>query len=176
MAVSYKTEAIILKRLNYSEADKIITIFTKHYGKIKCLAKGIRRLTSRKRGNLELFNLTRLFLIKGRNLDLVTEVQVINNFLDFRKNLKKVAAAYQLIELVDRITRENQANKQIFDLLKFSLTSLNNGEGENQIVMKAFKINLLKYTGFGLPLTLEEKFLDYHLENIIERKVKYFYV
>lgn len=175
MVKNYKTEGIILKRFNYSEADRIITIFTKHYGKIKCLAKGIRRLTSRKRGNLELFNLTKLFLIKGKNLDLLAEAQTIDYFSNFRQDLRKVAAAYQLSGLIDAITRENQNSRDIFELLKFSLEKLNKIEGDISSLILNFKINLLKYTGFGLPTITEEKFLNYHLENIIQRKVKYFY-
>ncbi|MCJ7793073.1 MAG: DNA repair protein RecO, partial [Candidatus Marinimicrobia bacterium] len=89
-----KTEGIILKRSNYGEADRILTIYTKHYGKIKAMAKGVRRITSRKGGNVELFNQATLFLYKGRNLDLLTEVQVTKTFKEWRRNLKKVATAY----------------------------------------------------------------------------------
>lgn len=175
MGRTYKTEGIVLKRINYSEADKIITIFTKHYGKIKCLAKGIRKLTSRRGGNLELFNLVVLFLVKGKNLDLVTEAQVVDSFAGFRQDLKRVAIAYQLNELVDRFTRENQANWHVFELLKDSFKKLTQPKIDLKKVVVDFKIKLLKYTGFGLPTEITEESLNSHIEKIIEKRVKSFY-
>ena len=80
---SFKTEGIILKRMNYGEADRILTIYTLHHGKIRAMAKGVRKLQSRKAGSLELFNHSVLFLIKGKNLDLVTEAQTIDLFKSF---------------------------------------------------------------------------------------------
>jgi len=65
MSRSYKAEGIILKRINFSEADKILTIFTKRHGKVRAIAKGVRRLTSRKAGSVELFNQAGLFLLEG---------------------------------------------------------------------------------------------------------------
>ena len=61
MRRTYKTEGIILKRINFGEADRILTSYTKHFGKISLLAKGVRKITSRKGGNIELFNQTVLF-------------------------------------------------------------------------------------------------------------------
>lgn len=89
MSRTYKTEGIILKRINLGEADKIITLYSRHYGKIRCIAKGIRNITSRKGGNLELFNRVAIFLAKGKNLDIITEVQLLDSFSGFRQDLKK---------------------------------------------------------------------------------------
>ena len=104
---SYKTEGVILKRTNLNEADKLLTLFTKHLGKTSLLAKGIRKTKSKKGGNLELFNQVRICVSKGRNLDIITEAEVINPFKDWRRNLKKIAIAYQLCELVDKLTVES---------------------------------------------------------------------
>ena len=111
---SFKTEGIILKRMNYGEADRILTIYTLHHGKIRAMAKGVRKLQSRKAGSLELFNHATLFLIKGKNLDLITEAQVINLFKSWRKNLIKVGIAYYLCELVDKLTPDNQPHEAVF--------------------------------------------------------------
>jgi len=64
---SYKAEGIVIKRKNFGEADRILTVFTKKYGKIKVLAKGVRRITSRRGPNVELFNQVELVLHQGRN-------------------------------------------------------------------------------------------------------------
>ncbi|MFC1711454.1 DNA repair protein RecO [Patescibacteria group bacterium] len=175
MARTYKTEGIVIKRLNFGEADKLLTIYSKHYGKIKCVAKGIRKLTSRKGGNLELFNQVAIFLAKGKNLDIITEVQIIDSYSTFRKNLKKVAIAYQLCELIDRITREEHANEKLFELLKNTMKNLTITNVDLNNLLLNFKTNMLNYTGFGVPETISHQSLDKHIEKIIEKKVKFFY-
>jgi len=175
MAKTYKTEGFVLKRTNFAEADKLITIFSKHYGKIRGIAKGIRKPASRKGGNLDLFNYSVVFLVKGKNLDIITQAQVINPFPQFKKNLKKVAVAYQLIELVDRITRENQTNRQTFLLLKESLFLLEKEKIDLAGLVFDFKKKLLEINGFGLPAVVNLQSVESHLEKIIEKKVKSFY-
>ena len=122
---TYKTEGIIIKRINFGEADRILTIFTKHYGKIKAIAKGIRKIKSRRAPHLELFNQTVLFLYKGKNLDIITEAQLVDSFSTLRKNLRKVAFAFGVCELVDQLTREGQKQLKAYELLKACLNDLN---------------------------------------------------
>jgi len=114
---SYRVEGIIIKRTNFGEADRIITVFTKRYGKIVILAKGIRRVTSRRAGSVELFNQATMFLRKGRNFDLLTEATTINSFPKFRTHLSLVSAAYYACELVDRLTAEEQEHDGVYELL-----------------------------------------------------------
>ncbi|KKR32290.1 MAG: repair protein RecO protein, partial [Candidatus Gottesmanbacteria bacterium GW2011_GWC2_39_8] len=84
---TYKTEGIILRRINFGEADRLITIFSKHYGKQKVLGKGVRKIKSRRAPHLELFNRSVIFLHRGKNFDIITEAQTINSFSDLRKDL-----------------------------------------------------------------------------------------
>ena len=77
MIRSYKATAIILKRTNFSEADRLITIFTKKHGKLTLIAKGIRKLTSRKKGHLELFTLAQLQIAKTKSIDIITEAATV---------------------------------------------------------------------------------------------------
>jgi DNA repair protein RecO (recombination protein O) len=168
---TYRTEGIVIKRINFGEADKILTLFTKHYGKIHSLAKGIRKLTSRKSASLELFNLVVVFLVKGKNLDLITEVQTIDYFSSWRKNLRKVSLAYQFCELTERLTAENQANILVFNLLRDSLIKLKEVKLDKQKLLLDFKKQLLKATGFGLPTPLTNKQLDLYIEQIIEKRI-----
>lgn len=114
---AYKTEGVIIKRINYGEADKILTIFTKHYGKITVIAKGIRKMTSRKKGSLELFNQSVLYLARGKNFDIVTEVETINNFLSHKINFEKLGRIYYFCEVVDRLTAERVEEANIYQIL-----------------------------------------------------------
>ncbi|MCJ7829483.1 DNA repair protein RecO [Patescibacteria group bacterium] len=168
---SYKTEGIILKRINYGEADKILTIYTKHHGKIKALAKGIRKLTSRKAGSLELFNHAVVFLVKGKNFDLVTEAQAVDLFKSWRQNLIRVGVAYYFCELVDKLTPEEQENMAVFELLSDSLGKID--KTGLKVLVRDFEEKLLTDLGFGVPAVLQKQSgsLKAYIESIIEKRI-----
>lgn len=172
MGRTYKTEGIILKRINYGEADRILTIYTKHYGKIRVLAKGVRRITSRRGGNVELFNHVALFLHQGKNLDLLNEAQVIDAFKVWRRDLKKVAVAYYFVELVDKLTPEGQANQAVFQLLKNYLGKI--GTAILPRLTRSFEEALLEELGFGIPEKLRKNSgsLRDYIESIVEKKIR----
>lgn len=167
---TYRTEGVIVKGFNFGEADRILTIFTKHYGKIKARAPGVRRLTSRKAGNLELFNQVRIFLAKGKTFDVLTEVEVINSFENVRRDLKKVSVFYYFSELVERLTAEGQEHQQVYDLLVESFEKVLQGQSLRKSVI-GFQKNILEILGFGVPESEDFKVLQDFIENIIERKL-----
>lgn len=171
MKRTFKTEGIVIKRANYGEADRILTFYTKHYGKLRAMAKGVRRLTSRKGGNVELFNDVIIFLVKGKNLDIVTEVQVIDVFKTWRKNLIKVGVAYYFCELVDKLTPEEQPNQQVFRLLKDALGQISKRELRHLVL--GFERELLDELGFGVPQELREakESLKPYIESITEKEI-----
>ena len=168
---TFKTEGIILKRSNYGEADKILTIYTKYHGKIRAIAKGVRKITSRKAGSLELFNHTVLFLVKGKNLDIITETQCINLFKPWRRNLNKVGLAYYFCELVDKLTPDNQPGQIVFDLLKEYLGMMNSLD--NFSLVRGFEEKLLHELGFGVPEVFAKTSgsLKIYIESIIEKRL-----
>lgn len=145
MAV-YKTLGIILKRHDFGEADRILTIFTKRLGKINVIAKGVRKITSRKGGNVELFNLCSLFLAEGRNLDILSEVEVVEPFRNIREDLETVGKAYQVAEVVDQLTAERVESTKVFDLITEILKHLSKKRG-TQLLM-GFEVKLLNELGF----------------------------
>ena len=102
MSRNYKTEAIILSRKNYSEADRILTLYSKNFGKIYTIAKGIRRPSSRKRGSLEIFSHITFSASRGKSLDIMTEVETVDNFDEVRSDLKKVSVAYFFVETIKK--------------------------------------------------------------------------
>ena len=151
---SYKVDGIILKRTNVGETDRILTIYTEKHGKIRAIAKGVRRITSRKGGSLELFNLVSLFISSGKNLDIITETSVVNSFSGWRKDLRSVGVAYYLCELIDKLTPDGQNNRQVFELLKESLDSID--KGNFSAFVRNFEENLLEELGFGVPAVLKQ--------------------
>jgi len=165
---TYKTEGVVLKKRNFGEADRILTLFSKHFGKIQILAKGIRKTTSRKSGSLELFNQVRIFVARGKNLDIVTEAEVVNSFSSWRKDLKKIALAYYYSELVDKLTVEESPNEEVFDLLTNSFINLSQEFQDRKI----FARSLLEETGFWPKgKEIDRIDLDNFIERITEKKI-----
>jgi DNA repair protein RecO len=142
-----KSEGVILSRKNFGEADRIVTIFTRDYGKITVLAKGVRRPRSKKAGHLELGNWCRIFVAKGKNLDLLTEIELKTAFgiNEFSEN--KANKIYHFLEIVKNITPDGQRNQSTFVLLVHFLKQITKGEDFN-LVSTTFKIKLLNSLGF----------------------------
>ena len=163
------SEAVVLSSRPFSEADKLITVFSKDFGKLTLLARGVKRTKSRKRGALEVFNQIKFFAHKSKGLPVMTEVEVINNFTKVREVLKRVAVAYFLVEVVAQATREEEPNQDVYYLLVVSLDKLSN-EKKLKELRSEFSIKLAERLGF-IP---EGQFVpnsDELIENIIERKL-----
>jgi DNA repair protein RecO (recombination protein O) len=120
----YKTEAIVLKRSDLGEADRLLALFTPHLGRIRAVAKGARKTTSRLGGHVELFTHVQLMIARGRNLDYVTQAQTLNPFISIRDDLVLMGHACYLAELVDQIAGEHITNEALYALLLTSLQSL----------------------------------------------------
>src|SRR3990167_384957 len=143
----FKTEGIILLQKNLGEADKLLTIYTKDRGKLTCIAKGVRRPTSKKSGHIELGNWCKIFVAKGKNIDLLTEVELIKAFGAENFTSDKANKIYHLLEIINLLTATNQKNPQVFYLLVSFLNSISCGYNFN-LVSSLFKIHLLKSLGF----------------------------
>lgn len=116
---------VIIKRHNLGEADKIITIYSLEKGKVTLKANSIRKITSKRAGSLELFNLVKVGCAKGRgSLDVITEVQIINSYASWKKHLGRVNIAYQLCEIIDKLTPDNEPHPEIFRILSDSLSQI----------------------------------------------------
>ena len=170
---TYSTEAVILSRRNYGEADRLLTVYSKQYGKIRVIAKGIRRLTSRKKGSLELFNYTRMFLAKGKGLDIVTESEVKEDFSAWRKDLTRVGVAYHLAEVVEKLTVEGQEQEEVFRLLVLALQKLDKMK-DDQLpeFIRRFKLRVLEDLGFLEKDMNIPKDLDDFIEDLINGSLK----
>ncbi len=171
MEKNYKLEGIILKRKNYAEADRLLTIFTKQKGKICCLAKGVRKINSKRAPFLELFNQIRLYLVKGWNFDLISEVELIQNFPHIQRKLTKISQVYWLVELIEKLSAEGQKNLIIYNLLLTYLEKINKENYLPTELMLEFQKKLLLTLGFGLPKIVNQKNLDKFIEHILNKKI-----
>lgn len=144
--MQYKTTGIIIKRTNLGEADRILTIYTKNRGKIKVLAKGVRKTLSKMAGHLEPFCLSDLVLAEGRNLDTITGVETKKCFFSLRNNLKATRMAQYLAEITDKMTHENEKQPSIFHLFEETLDEINGSQVD--ILVPFFELNFLAQMGY----------------------------
>lgn len=175
MIRSFKTEGIIIKRRNFGELDRILTVFTKTNGKIQVRAPGVKKITSRRSSQIELLNFSILTLYKSpRSLfPILTEAESLEEFLPIKNNLPKVGFAYYTCELVDRFCPENQENKKTFFLFKDTLYRLASGHKqvhEDHSIIKNFEDELLASLGF-LPKLYRIRDNQAFIEDILEGKL-----
>ena len=143
----YRTEAVVLRRQDLGEADRLLTLFTPAYGKIRALAKGIRRPGSRKAGHLEPFIRVDALIARGRELDIVTQAEALSNYAHLSDDLVRLGQAAYLAELMDRFTVEGEGNPPLYRLLVHMLSSLDAGDDPGGVV-RYFQIRLLDNVGF----------------------------
>lgn len=144
----YSTEAIPLRRMDYGEADRIITVITPFRGKVRLLAKGVRRPTSRMAGQVELFNHSHLQLARGRDLDILSQAATIQSFRGIRENVVKAAHAFHLVELTDGFLEDGDPHPEVFNLLLWVLARLGEDEHTPAFIARFFELHLLSATGF----------------------------
>jgi DNA repair protein RecO (recombination protein O) len=166
---TYSDEGIILARRNYGEADRIIPIYSKSYGKITFIAKGIRRPESKKRGHLEIFTCVRFSAAKGKSMDILTEVETLNSFELVRNDLKKVSLAYYFMEVIGKITHDGEPHSEIYYLLVKYLNRL-----ETEPKLKSLRMNFISELLVNLGFWPRGKIItdpDKLLEEVLERKL-----
>ncbi|MFN2145463.1 MAG: DNA repair protein RecO [Anaerolineales bacterium] len=145
---SFRVDSIILKHQDYGEADRLVTIFTRQKGKLKTIAKGVRKVRSQKGGHLEPFTHASLLLATGRTWYIVSQAEAKDIYPHLTKDLEVLGYASYLVELVDRFTFEEEENPPIFNLLRNSLSRLDAGEYPAPLVVRYFEIRLLDLLGF----------------------------
>lgn len=166
---SFTDEGVVLKKQDFSEADRLLTILTRDHGKIKVLAKGVRRPTSRKGGNLDLLNHVQIFVARGKNLDLVTQAQAVNTFSSIKNDVKDISKAYYLCEITDRLCAEEVPSIFIFNLLVQTLDGLLNRSTKK---IWDFEYKLLEHLGFiSEDQKAVKRGLRGYVEEIIERQL-----
>ncbi|HEX7456011.1 MAG TPA: DNA repair protein RecO [Candidatus Nanoarchaeia archaeon] len=150
MARTYSAEGIIIKRINFGEADRLITFLSRYKGKFTAIAKGVRKVASRRGPNLELLNHVKVYFAVGKNLDVVTEVQTLTTFRKIKDDLFKIGFSFHLTEMVDEFLAEGQGGRQIFNLLLKTLNLLQEEENPEKVkvILHAFDLKFLENVGY----------------------------
>ena len=146
----YKTEGIVLRSMDLGEADRVLTVLTPRLGKLRVIAKGIRRPRSRLGGGLEPFSDVHLVLAVGRTFDVVTQASLEDPHLGLRDDLHSTAAAWYVVELADRFCEGSAESHQAFELLAQALAALDAAPEavSREVVARWFELHLLEAMGF----------------------------
>lgn len=143
----YRVRGIVLRRRDLGEADRIVTIFTAEQGKLRIVAKGSRRPSSKMAGHLEPFCATRLLVARTRGLDIISQAETIEHFSSLRLREAAIATASYLAELIDALLPEDQAHEPVYELTYAALRLLNEGR-DPRLVTHVFEMGLLRQLGY----------------------------
>ena len=175
---AFRTQAIILKRRDFGEADRILTIFTPDRGKLDVIAKGARKPTSTKTGHVELFTRTDMLIHKGRDLDIVAQAEMNRPYMGVREDLVRGAYASYAAELLDRFTGEaDEGYEELFALLDETIERLC-VDNDPRLAVRYCEMQLLDLVGFRPELTecvvsrediqAEDQFFSYPMGGVVK--------
>jgi len=164
-------DAIVIERKNLGEADRMMTIFTLKYGKLRVIAKGVRKISSRRGPHIEIFNRIMATIHDKKTL---TEVATAENFPLLRSSLKRIGAAYYLCELIDGLLPIEQPHEDVFTLLLSAFASLSKVKLARIDELRArFAAALLTRLGYmAAGKKYKENDIDAYVESILERRLK----
>ena len=166
---SFTSEGFVLGRRNFGEADRIIDVYSKDRGKISLIAKGVRRLGSRKRGHIEIFSKINFQVVNGKGMGILTEVETVDDFKSIRKSMKKISLAYYFMEVIGKITHEGEENLELYSILSGSMERLKKTKRLREL-RSSFVVELLKSLGYW-PKDKNLAYPDEKLEEVLERQI-----
>lgn len=147
-----RTEVVVVRHTDWGEADRLLVLFSREAGKLRAVAKGVRKLHSRKAGHLEPFTRVSLLLAKGRDFWIVTQAETISTYLPMREDLVRTAYAAYVLELLDRFTYEEGPNRALYQLLVDTLERVATQE-DPFLSIRYYEMRLLDLLGFRPELT-----------------------
>ena len=174
---SIRVDAVVLRHNDYGEADRTLTLYTRQLGKARAIAKGARKMASRKAGHIEPFTHVKLQLARGRDVLIVTQAETVDAYLPLRDDLILTSHASYMLELLDRFTYVDETeNSSIFRLLTESLSRLASNH-DVWLVIRYYEMRLLDYLGFrpqlfectncGREITAEDQFFSFSAGGVI---------
>lgn len=147
-----RAEVVVLRHSDWGEADRLLVLFSREAGKLRAVAKGARKIRSRKAGHLEPFTRVKLMLARGRDFWIVTQAETVDAYLPLREDLVRTAYAAYVLELLDRFTYEEGENRPLFQLLVDTLGRVSSLPDPFAAV-RYYEIRLLDLMGFRPELT-----------------------
>lgn len=145
---TYQADAVVLRRLDYGEADRILTLLTREHGKLSAIAKGSRRAKARSANGLDLFARSTMMLARGHNLDVVAQAQRSGDVRHISGDLQRTAYACLVAEVADKVLEERHPVDDVFQLVVATLESLNRPERSARAESAWFLMRILDLLGY----------------------------
>ena len=147
----FETKAVVIRHIPLGEADRLVTFFSEKFGKVRAIARGVRRYKSKMSGHLDTLNLVTISVGKGKGIDVITEVDTLNDHSKIKSDLKNISLATYLSELVESVSMEESPNENLFDMFVSTLSKIPDLDTYAG-VLRYFEIKLLEYSGFAPEL------------------------
>jgi len=171
---SFSVTGIVLKRTSTGEADRVITLFTREYGKLVCIAKGVRKTSSSRTSSLEPGCETKLYLVKTASLPIVTQTQLLENFSGAKNSLLSMRKLFQVLEMIDSLVVEGEAHEEIYDLITRMLECLHaQDDHANGYIRLSFQ-RILQLLGFSLENNEQQRSISEQIEALTQRNLRSF--
>ncbi len=155
--MDYKYTGIILGKKDVGETDRIYTIYTLESGKIRVLAKSVRKANAKLAGFLENFNLAEIFIAKSQGMGKITGSLVINNFSEIRNNLEIVRDVFDSVNILNKLIKDENGDRKIFEIFREYLETMDeiakeDNQGKNEIISLGFAFRLFEELGYKIEV------------------------
>lgn len=172
MSVGVSDTGIIIHQVRFGEADKFVRFLTLDHGVIEVIAKGVRKLTSRKSSHLDNLNLVKFQTSRGDPPQYLSQVETLDYFGNIKSNLKKVRTCFYLCEVLNQYLMENQPDPELFLSFKNFLIALGKSDDDYRNLATQFQLYLIDHLGFQAPGDISPESLIKFFENLIEKEIQ----
>ena len=143
---TYRCEAVVLGYTPLGEADILVTLFTRDRGKVRAVGKGARRANSKLVGHLAPLTVANMSMIQGRNMDIVSQAEVVTSFSTLKEDLTGIAKGFYVAEMMDGFGAEASPNPALFQLMIDTLRVIE-ADPESEMPLRYFEYHLLEVSG-----------------------------
>lgn len=173
MNKTFSDVGIVIKITDFGEADRFVDLVSKDHGLVNLIAKGVRRITSRRASHLDLLNLVKFQAARGRSPQILTQAELIEPHLDLKNNLKMARTSFYLAEILNSLLAPEQPDTELFISLKNYLNRLNQlgDKNDSRQLSTDFQLYLLRHLGFPEPKATSPEAIMNHFEEITSRKI-----
>jgi DNA repair protein RecO (recombination protein O) len=165
----HKLTGVIINRRSLKDSDRFLTIYTAEAGKLSVYARGIRSMKSKRGSQLDLFSHIKFEIYEKGDRRTLTSVELLNGHQDSKESLSNISRLFQIGELVDVLTPENDPHAEVYELLLTALANL--ARFETPEYLRRFKKKLLEHLGYGTE-ELVGADLDNYIESLLDRPLR----
>jgi len=168
---SFITECLVLKSTNYKEADKILTLFTKNCGKVNAIAKGVRKVTSRKAGSLDIFDYSKISLVEWHDFYIISQAEIIKSFNELKKDLNGQGFLYLIGETLDKLLPYREEYTELFIKTVSRLEELSKSEKRQEVLVETLVMILLDMGYWSAEFPQDLEYIKRYIESLADNKL-----